>query len=183
MSLRQPTLRPHVMTTQEMLDHFALQRLVVTYCHGIDRGDLALVRRLYHDDAIDDHNPMFVGSADEYVAWLPGMLANWSATAHIIHSSLFLIDGDNAEGESTLTAYHRTRDNKREIIAYGRYIDQCHKREGVWRFHRRSLALDWSEERDAPQTAGIGEGAAMGQPSDQDPVYTRLPLFRRQRGG
>jgi len=183
MSNGQPTLRPHAIAVDEMLDKFALQQLAVTYCHGIDRQDLQLVRSLYHDDAIDDHSPMFYGNADEYVAWLPSILSMWSATAHIIHNTLFLIDGDQAEGEVTLTAYHRTADGTREVIAHGRYIDQYRKRDGVWRFYRRSLTLDWMEERQiAPQEGpGIAGGVAMGQPSALDPCYQRLPLFAAQR--
>jgi hypothetical protein len=119
------SLSPHEISAQEALDQFALQRLLLCYCHGVDRQDLALVRSLYHDDAIDDHGPMFCGSADEYVAWLPSMLSSWSLTAHIIHSSLFVIDDNTAEGESAMTAYHRTADGAREIIAHGRYLDQC----------------------------------------------------------
>jgi len=176
------SLQPHQPSLEEALDQFALQRLLLSYCHGIDRQDLALVRSLYHDDAIDDHGPMFCGDADEYVAWLPSMLANWSLTAHIIHSSLFVIDGDTAEGESAMTAYHRTADGAREIIAHGRYLDQCKKRGGVWRFYRRSLALDWAEERDVGISA-LSEGVAMGKPSADDPSYQRLALFKQQRHG
>ncbi len=65
-----------------MLDKHELHELVLTYCRAIDRQDFALVRTLYHDDAIDDHGDMFKGGPDEYVAWLPGIMANWDATVH-----------------------------------------------------------------------------------------------------
>jgi hypothetical protein len=178
-----PTLHPHKPTTDEMLDTFALQQLVLAYCHGIDRQDLRLVRSLYHDDAIDDHGAMFHGGPDEYVAWLPSALRRWAATAHVIHNTLFLIDGEDAEGEVTVSAYHRTADGAREVIAHGRYIDQYKKREGVWRFFRRSMALDWMERRvisplDGPSTS---DDKSTGRPSNLDPVYQRLRLFARQR--
>lgn len=32
-----------------------LQEPVMLYCRGCDRRDFALVRSLYHDNAIDDH--------------------------------------------------------------------------------------------------------------------------------
>jgi hypothetical protein len=183
MSSQRPTLDPRKATVEEMLNTFALQQLVFAYCHGIDRRDLQLVRSLYHDDAIDDHGAMFCGGPDEYVAWLPSMLGRWSATAHIVHNTIFLVDGDHAEGEVTVTAYHRTADDTREVIAHGRYIDQYKKRGGIWRFFRRSLALDWMERRAIPPRQGPGTtaGATMGQPSEIDPVYQRLPLFARQR--
>jgi len=62
----------------------ALSELVHSYCRACDRRDFALVRTLYHDDAIDDHGAMFRGSVDEYVAWLPGVMANFEATVHSI---------------------------------------------------------------------------------------------------
>ncbi len=178
-----PSLSPHAVTIEEMLDKFALEQLVITYCHGIDRQDLKLVRSLYWDDAIDDHGPMFYGNPDEYVAWLPSMLKNWDATAHVIHNTLYLVDGDKAEGEVWMTAYHRTADLKREIIAHGRYIDQYQKRDGIWKFHRRSLALDWMDDHEIPPRpeGGIDDGVNLGRSSADDPAYKRLPLFARQR--
>jgi hypothetical protein len=172
------SFRPRQLSWDEVRDQQELSRLVLAYCHGIDRQDLALVRSLYHDDAIDDHGPMFCGSPDEYVAWLPSMLKNWALTAHVIHSSLFVVEGDAADGESAMTAYHCTADGAREIVAHGRYLDRCLKRDGVWRFYRRALALDWVEERDV-QASALTEGVAMGKPSVDDPSYRLLPLFAR----
>ena len=176
-------LRPHVLSVDEMLDKFALQQLAWTYCHAIDRQDYALLRTLYHDDAIDDHGPMFYGSPDDYVAWLPSMLANWSATSHIIANMLFLVDGHNAEGELATTAYHRTRDDSRELIAHGRYIDRYQKRDGVWRFFRRSLVLDWMEDRaiEAGDGPRFDDGVEMGVAGQGDACFTRLPMFAAQR--
>ena len=176
------SLLPHAVSLEEALDTIALQRLAWTYCHGIDRRDFSLVRGLYHDDAIDDHGPMFKGGPDDYVAILPTLMKDWSMTAHIIHNMLFLIDGEQAEGEVTVTAYHQTLDGGREVIGHGRYIDQYRKRDGVWRYYRRSLVLDWMEDREvAERPKGIDEGMAMGQASAADPVYQRLPLFAAQR--
>lgn len=178
------SLSPHAVSLEEAADTVALQKLAWTYCHGIDRRDFALVRSLYHDDAIDDHGPMFKGGPDDYVAILPKLMKGWSMTAHIIHNMLFLIDGDKAEGELVVTAYHQTLDGKREVIGHGRYIDQYRKRDGVWRFYRRSLILDWMEDREiAPRPVGIDEGMSVGKASAEDPIYQRLPMFAAHRGG
>ena len=83
-------------------------------------------------------------AAKEYVAWLPSMLAHWSATSHSISNALYIVDGDHAEGELLMRAYHRTADNKREFIGYGRLRSTVyHKREGIWKFSYRSLVLDF----------------------------------------
>lgn len=177
------SLRPHPVTVEEMLDNFALQHLAWTYCHAVDRRDFALLRSLYHDDAFDDHGPMFRGGADEFVAWLPSILATWGATSHVIDNMLFLIEGDHAEGELTATAYHRTKDGGRELIIHGRYIDQYKKRQGAWRYFRRSLVLDWVEDRPVQKAhePGVDDGVELGRPSGCDPCYRRLPLFAAQR--
>lgn len=170
------------MGTEEAADRLALQHLVIAYCHGIDRRDYALLRRLYHDDAIDDHSPFYCGSAQGYVDWLPSIMQTWSKTTHSIDNMLFLIDGHYAEGELGAKAYHRTLDGHREFIAYGRYADRYEKREGVWRFAHRSFILDWSEERAVAQGDDFGtDGVATGRPGSSDPCYIRLPMLEADR--
>ena len=80
--------------SQELLDRVALHDLVMRYCRGCDRRDFALVRSLYHDDAVDDHGVMFKGGPDDFVAWLPSVTGQWSLTRHSLSNSLFVIDGD-----------------------------------------------------------------------------------------
>ncbi|MDT5005063.1 MAG: hypothetical protein QOJ24_2239, partial [Mycobacterium sp.] len=36
---------------QEMLDEFALRKLVHAYCRAVDRSDFTTLRDLYHEDA------------------------------------------------------------------------------------------------------------------------------------
>ena len=86
---------------QEFIDKQSLHELVLRYCRACDRRDFPQLRALYHDDAIDDHGAMFCGSADEYLAWLPGVLANFEATVHSITNALFVVAGDAAQGRST----------------------------------------------------------------------------------
>ena len=175
-------IRPHAMTVDEVMDRAALQHLVAAYGHAIDRRDYALVAALYHDDGIDDHSPYFCGSASDVVAWLPGMMASWRATAHVMLSTLFAIDGDRAEGIITARAWHLSADGTREFIAWGRYADSYEKRDGVWRFAHRFFILDATEERDAQGQDSFGtEGVETGRAGADDPVYRRLALFAAER--
>ena len=176
------TLYPHVVDAQEAIDTIALQQLVWTYCRAVDRRDLALLRSLYHDDAIDDHGAMFCGSPDDYIAWLPSMLERWEATLHLIANMVFVIDGDEAEGELVVIASHRTPPpDSRELVATGRYLDRYKRRDGVWRFFRRSLVLDWGDA--APISAASlrppHPGTEVGRPDRTDPSYLRLLMFAR----
>jgi hypothetical protein len=175
------TLRPRALTTDEALTHLELQRLAWTYCHAVDRGDLVLLRSLYHDNAVDDHGDMFRGSPDEYVTWLSRMLAAVDVLRHTSDSMLFLLDGDRAQGELVNTAYHRTGDD--EVVIGGRYLDTYERRDGVWRILHRSLVTDYVEHRKATDAGGfVGQGVARGSKDERDPLYARLDLFAAARG-
>ena len=165
---------------RQLLDKAALHELVVTYCRACDRRDYQLLRSLYHDDAIDDHGSMFSGGPDAYVAWLPGVLAGFELTVHSIANALFVVDGDEAEGEIQAVAYHRTHSpDAQEIVIGGRYLDRYARRDGVWRFARRALVLDWA--RTQPVDGAAYEQFAAGAPSAptdrQDPSYLQLPML------
>jgi hypothetical protein len=160
-------------------DRLALAELLARYCRGCDRRDFALVRSLYHDDAIDDHGAMFRGGPDEFVAWLPQAMAPWELTIHSISNSLFVIDGDLAEGEHCVRAWHRTHPpDRREYIVHGRYLDRYARRNGVWKFLHRALVFDHGEIRDVDEEAmhRLGGDAAHGRADRSDPSWA-LPLI------
>jgi hypothetical protein len=165
---------------QTLIDKQALAELVYGYCRACDRRDFTLLRTLYHDDAIDDHGTMFRGSADEYVAWLPGVMANFEATVHSITNALFVVRRDDAQGELYTHAYHRTpAPDAREIVIGGRYLDRYARRGGVWKFLHRSLALDWVRVApvDARAYGEFAAGAPRGRTDASDPSYLALPFF------
>jgi ketosteroid isomerase-like protein len=169
-------------TLQTLIDKQALAELVHTYCRACDRRDFALVRTLYHDDAIDDHGTMFSGNADDFVAWLPGVMANFEATVHSITNTLFVVRGDEAQGEIYTHAYHRTAaPDAREIILGGRYLDTYARRAGTWKFLHRALALDWARVQpvDAAAYTQFAAGAPPGRTDRDDPSYLALSFFSR----
>ena len=169
---------------QALIDKQALHELVLTYCRACDRRDFVLLRSLYHDDAVDDHGAMFRGSADEYVAWLPQVLAHFEATVHSISNALFEVRGDEAQGELYALAYHRTHaPGARELLIGGRYLDRYARRGGGWRFSHRALALDWCRVTpvDAAAYREFAAGAPRGRPDGEDPSYRALPFFTRSR--
>ena len=162
------------MRDRALLDRIALTDLVMRYCRGIDRRDFALVRSLYHDDAIDDHGAMFCGGPDDFVRWLPDMMAQWEATIHSISNSLFAIDGDRAEGEHYAMAFHRSpAPDARELIIWGRYLDHYERRAGDWKFLKRQLVFDHGTIRpvDADGLAQLGADAPNGTADGQDPSW------------
>lgn len=174
-------LAPRPIGLDELQSREALRHLVATYGHAIDRRDWDLLRTLYHHDAIDDHTPYYYGPVEGYIAWLPEMMANWRATIHTAMSAVFAFSGDQAQGEIAARAWHLTLDGVRQFVAWGRYADHYERRDGVWRFARRSFILDHSEDLPAVGGDDFGSaGVATGCAGADDPVHTRLSLFARK---
>ena len=67
---------------------------MLRYCRGIDRLDLELVRSCYHADATDEHGT-FIGTRDEYVDWVAGVLTRFTGTMHVVANQLVELDGDD----------------------------------------------------------------------------------------
>ena len=167
----------------ELADLDCLERLVRTYSRAIDRRDFALLRSLYHDDAVEEHGHMFSGSPDAYVDFVRATLAGYAATAHYVVNSLFEVDGDAAEGETYKINYHRTHGpDPREVITGSRSLDRFARRDGEWRFVRRSVALDWARTQpvDAAAFEDFAAGSPHGSPGADDLSYALLPLFGRR---
>jgi hypothetical protein len=165
--------------SEALLDRIAIVELVSRYCRGIDRRDFALVRSLYHDDAIENHGTMFSGTADEFIAWLPEVMAPWDATIHTIGNSVVAVDGVRAEAEHQVRAWHRTHGpDRKEYIVHGRYLDRYERRDGIWKFLERSLVFDHGEVRDVDEAAieQLGGDAPHGRADRGDPSWD-LPLL------
>lgn len=161
--------------SDNLLDRVALIELAMLYCRGCDRRDFALVRSLYHDDAVDDHGAMFRGGPDDFVAWLPQATAPWELTRHEITNSVVVVDGDRAEGEHLVRAWHRTHPpHRQEVIVHGRYLDRYERRGGIWKFLHRSLVFDHGEVRavDEAAQARLGGDAPNGTCGRDDPSWS-----------
>ncbi len=71
----------------DLVDRQAIADVVLRYCRGIDRLDLELVRNCYHADATDEHGT-FIGTRDEYVDWVAGVLTRFTGTMHVVANQL-----------------------------------------------------------------------------------------------
>lgn len=155
---------------QQLLAKQAIQELVIRYCRAADRQDWDLMARLYHDDATDDHGEMFRGSARDYLAWLPGMRAQMDVTAHHVSNHYIVVDGNRAEGEVYIVAYHlkTTRDGtKTQVVTGGRYLDKYEDRGTGWKFSARKAVLDWNEFQPS-----LSRWPNEGRPLREDPAWS-----------
>jgi hypothetical protein len=170
---------------QKLIDIQSIRDLVMRYCRAVDRRNLEQLRELYHEDAIDDHGRLANCPAGQYIDILPKILRKMQATSHQIMNHYVVVDGDYAEGESYVIAYHLTKDEQGkdiEWIAGGRYLDIYEKRAGVWKFKYRKIVADWNQIQpslshwEAPMFAGSARGTVY----DADPSWTVFRLIGKQ---
>lgn len=154
------------------------------YMRGLDRLDPSLQRSAFHDDAFVDCGLM-KGTADEFVSFAQGFLADMGATHHLLGQSRIAIHdlsraGGMASGEWYFQAWHSSRGEEgepRDLFISGRYLDEYACRDGDWRIVRRILVTDWvkddpgsldffSANPDAPRGARRGADPSQLQASE-----------------
>ena len=129
-----------------MLDEREIERRLVEYCRGVDRGDAALVASVYHPDATDDHGS-FRGLGVDFAAYVTRRLTErFDATTHTISNTLIEFTGpDSADVESHVCAHHRRTDDHGVVLETfgGRYVDRFERRDGAWKIAARTVVHEW----------------------------------------
>ena len=175
---------------QSLLDKEAIRDLVMSYCRGVDRQDFAFLRTLYTGDAMeDDHGGLYTGIAEGYVTWLSEVMPRLGITSHNVTNHLIALDDEvSAQGEVYCIAYHRMpiAGGGWEDLVHGmRYLDHYAKgSDGVWRFARRSVTVDWKQIGPCSWDPALDASKALkGTPGPADASYRILssPLFARRR--
>ena len=169
---------------QELLDKAEITELVHRYCNAADRHDHALMRTLYHEDAIDDHGAFFKGLAMEFIDKLPEIQAPMLILHHNVTTVNIALDGNYGEGEIYVLAFHQvqTEAEPMDMLIGGRYFDKYEKRAGVWKFSERAVVADWASSN-SPSTVCLKhpmiEGSHIGKPGTADPSYAFFRLLQR----
>jgi len=156
----------------DLLDKYAIERVLYDYCSGIDRCDEELLRSVYHPDAYDDHG-VYRGDADGFVTFaLKSLRRHDLATQHLVSNVRIDLDGDRATCESYLVARHvRDSEDDRHLLTYaGRYLDRFEKRDGEWRIAHRLLVCDW-EKAETTERAPAHDRYTAGGRYPDDPAF------------
>lgn len=175
---------------QELLDKQALMELINAYCNAADRHDNDKMRALYHPDALDDHGSFSQGPAMDFIDNLPRIQAPMLILQHHVTTVNLKLDGDYAEGEVYVIAFHQVRRDDAgagqpdafDLLIGGRYFDKYEKRDGVWKFLHRSVVADWAHVHEPSQVNlehPILAGSHFGRPGPGDPSYAFFSLLRR----
>jgi ketosteroid isomerase-like protein len=162
---------------QELLDRQAIRDVILRYCRGVDRRDLALVNSVFHPDAIDDHASRTLsgeGLGREILRWVEP----FTMTAHHITNQTFHIDGDTAGCESYYTAWliEDCDGRERPWHTVGRYVDRLERRDGEWRIARRVVVMEaarYLEPGEVPEGARLG----LARHDESDPSYGVLGSY------
>jgi hypothetical protein len=136
------------MTIDEIAAHIEIRQVLYRYCRGVDRGDEALLRTVYHPGATDDHGP-WKGKGEDFAAYIVESMDQQKPNSqHHITNVLIELDGDRANVESYFLALHPYRlgaeGPDKSAFVGGRYLDRFERRDGVWRITDRRVVLDWT---------------------------------------
>jgi hypothetical protein len=133
---------------QRLLDEQAIQRRLLDYCRGVDRGDQALLASVYHPDGTDDHGS-FKGLGVDFAEYATRRLAErYEATMHTIANPVIdFVGPDTAHVESHVCARHRRSDGDGVVLETfgGRYVDRFERRDGEWRIAQRIMVHEWDK--------------------------------------
>lgn len=183
---------------QLMWDRQEIERVLYTYCRGVDRQDVEVLKSVYHPDAVDEHG-YFVGNAHEFAEHVIARMAvNTTYGQHQVTNVLIEVDGDRAISESSYWGFHKVpsgwdslssffgEDYARrakeagtlglvhEYVCGGRYLDNFERRDGVWRIAHRRITNEWSQS--GPVTEQVeGPRASLNLPGrrdKEDPFYS-----------
>jgi uncharacterized protein (TIGR02246 family) len=129
-------------------DEQALLHLANRYAQAVDHRDAeALVSAFTEDGIIERPGSVWQGHEK-----LRGIIARlntlYGSTFHTVRNQTAVIDGDTAQAETYCVAMHilNSTDGERMRMDMGiRYQDSFVRQDGVWRFARRELIVDWVE--------------------------------------
>ena len=114
---------------QEMIDEFQLRKLVHAYCRAVDRGDIAALRDLYHQDAVDAHGGFSTGSIGQFFEQLVATRPYIRTMQHNITTVNFAIAEHAAEDK----LHHRVPHARRQGARH-----RCRRRRALPRQVRKA---------------------------------------------
>jgi len=163
---------------KSLLQREKIRECIARLARGEDRRDAQLIRASYWPDSTTDYG-VFVGSFDQYLAWVvPGSPAI-PVTQHVLGQTLIDLKGDEALAETHVISYHRVNmgEQERDTVIGGRYLDRLQARAGEWRIANRTMLYDWFQDfgvsvdwskgvMGLPFSAGHYTGRAVGDHSE-----------------
>jgi hypothetical protein len=138
-------------SVDHLLDREKIRHNLARYSRAVDRQDVDMLASTYWPEAWDAHG-MMEGTGHEFSQ---AMLPIWPTMkmAHLLGQSYIELNGNFANAETYVLAYHRLGEAGATSDAFigARYNDRLEKRGAIWKFIYRASIFDWYR--------GIGESA------------------------
>lgn len=166
-----------MMDIRQVADHLEIEQVLYRYCRAIDRGEVDLLKSVYHDDALDAHGA-FQGLAHKFADKIVAQMDEIGLIGqHMISNILIELDGDRADVESYFQAFHPARDpdgNTGHAFVCGRYLDLFERREDIWKIADRKVIFDLSHAPQMPPAWSSGANYPSGQRRSGDLSHERF---------
>ena len=150
----------------ELADREAIRQCLTNYARAVDRNDRALLERVYHPDAIDDHG-VFIGARDEFIDWWFTQADQHLSCQHCVYNMTIELEGEVAHTETYYMFVGMEATGTPFIMSGGRYIDRLEKREGHWAIAARKCIRDWVPRTERPasidQSSLTSGGGFLGE--------------------
>ncbi|GCE36495.1 hypothetical protein Rhow_001861 [Rhodococcus wratislaviensis] len=147
---------PDVRWNGGMATEFALTELTARYARAVDRREAATLAALFDPDATFVLPPALTGTgaptelrgSDLLASAVVDAVTHLHSTRHVVHQQVLDVDGSTASGETYCTAHHvySGRNGFRDNRIALRYNDRYVLGDSGWRFARRELIVDFSED-------------------------------------
>jgi hypothetical protein len=170
---------------REIRDRQEIHHVLMRYCRGVDRGDVELLRSVYHPGANDDHG-RFKGSGAEFADYIvKSMDAVGGVGQHHITNYLIELGGDRAAVESYFIAWHPVPgDAGGSTLAQigGRYLDRMERHRKVWAIVDRTVVVDWTRSTVLGEEWVAGSTFRRGARGVEDPSTGLFDSLHRPLG-
>lgn len=142
------------MSTQELLDKFAVVDALYRFAAGIDLKDQTLLASALAQNAVSDFRPAAAKAGFEYpviegrdtiVAALSTSLTSLD-TSHTVSNPRVTLDGDKARLDVLVEAQHVLKDEpSRQYMMKNRYDVELVKEDGIWVILRNTVDNVWRQ--------------------------------------
>jgi len=175
----------------EYLQKEKIREVVQLYARGVDRRDWALVERVYHVDAFDDHGG-YKGGVPGLLEWLERRHATIDQSMHFLGNCIVdLLSDTTAVAETYCMVYQRYTAQAEETIKLWlgdqplepgmalmaelacRYVDKFELRQGQWRILRRTVVME--EVKVTSRPVLLRDDCALARRDREDHLWQALP--------
>jgi len=126
-------------------DRLAIMEQIYRYCRSVDRLDVPLGHRVFHEDSTADFGS-YKGTGRGWIDYICEEHKRFLHHSHQVTNIVLELGGERAGSESYVTATLRSREPGGAIVQrqfWARYVDTWSKRGGLWAIDTRECVIDF----------------------------------------